>query len=60
MGQGAGDGDADDDEGADDEDDGDDDDDDVKRLLMVQCLVQWEGESLILEVGQFMNIIGSL
>ena len=39
---------------------GDDDDDDVKRLLMVQCLVQWEGESLILEVGQFMNIIGSL
>ena len=59
MGQGAGDGDA-DDEGADDEDDGDDDDDDVKRLLMVQCLVQGEGESLILEVGQFMNIIGSL
>ena len=60
MGQGAGDADA-DDEGADDEDDGDDDDDDdVKRLLMVQCLVQWEGESLILEVGQFMNIIGSL
>ena len=54
MGQGAGDADA------DDEDDGDDDDDDVKRLLMVQCLVQWEGESLILEVGQFMNIIGSL
>ena len=39
---------------------GDDDDDDVKRLLMVQCLVQGEGESLILEVGQFMNIIGSL
>ena len=38
----------------------DDDDDDVKRLLMVQCLVQGEGESLILEVGQFMNIIGSL
>ena len=39
---------------------GDDDDDDVKRLLMVQCLVQGEGESLILDVGQFMNIIGSL